>query len=103
MGTSGRQRSEVLPDVPTLSEAGVPNYEATIWLGIMAPKATPKPIVDQLNAAISKIVSQPEVKQQWSKQGATPMVMGVNAFDKYLQDDVQKWATVIRSANIKLD
>jgi len=103
IATSGRQRSEVLPDVPTLSEAGVPNYEATIWLGIMAPKSTPKPIVDQLNAAISKIVSQPEVKQQWSKQGATPMVMGVNAFDKYLQDDDQKWATVIRSANIKLD
>lgn len=103
IATSGRQRSDVLPDVPTLSEAGVPNYEATIWLGIMAPKATPKAVVEQLNAAISKIVGQAEVKQQWSKQGATPMVMSVSAFDKYLQDDVQKWATVIRAANIKLD
>jgi len=103
IATSGRQRSDVLPDVPTLSEAGAPNYEATIWLGIMAPKATPKAVVEQLNAAISKIVGQPEVKQQWGKQGATPMVMSVSAFDKYLQDDVQKWATVIRAANIKLD
>ena len=103
IATSGRQRSDVLSDVPTLGEAGVANYEATIWLGVMAPKATPKAIVEQLNAAITKIVSQPEIKQQWSKQGATPMIMGVAAFDKYLQDDVQKWASVIRSANIKLD
>jgi tripartite-type tricarboxylate transporter receptor subunit TctC len=103
LGTSGKQRSEVLPDVPTLNESGVPNYEATIWLGIMAPKGTPKAIVDQLNATISKIVNQPDVKQQWSKQGAVPLVMNAASFDKYLQDDVAKWAQVIRSANIKLD
>jgi tripartite-type tricarboxylate transporter receptor subunit TctC len=103
LATTGRQRSDVLPDVPTMQEAGVPNYEATIWLGILAPKGTPKAVVDQLNAAISKITSQPEIKQQWGKQGAVPMVMSATAFDKYLQDDIQKWASVIRSANIKLD
>jgi tripartite-type tricarboxylate transporter receptor subunit TctC len=103
LATTGKQRSEVLPNVPTMSEAGVPGYEATIWLGLMAPKGTPKPIVDQLNAAVSKIVGQAEIKQLWSKQGAVPMVMTPEAFDKYARDDIEKWARVIKTANIKVD
>jgi tripartite-type tricarboxylate transporter receptor subunit TctC len=103
VGTSGKARSDVLPDVPTLNESGVTGYESTIWLGIMAPKGTPKAIVDRLNEAVSKISSQAEVKQQWGKQGAAPLVMNPAAFEKYLQDDIAKWAGVIKSANIKLD
>ena len=103
IATTGRQRSEVLPDVPTLSEAGVPGYEATIWVGLMAPKGTPKDVVDRLNQAVSKIASQADVRQQWGKQGAVPMVMNPAVFDKYIQDDVAKWAQVIRAANIKMD
>ena len=103
IATTGRQRSEVLPDVPTMSEAGVPGYEATIWVGLMAPKGTPKAVVDRLNEAVSKIASQTDVRQQWGKQGAVPMVMNPAVFDKYIQDDVAKWAQVIRAANIKMD
>jgi len=103
VGATGKVRSDVLPDVPTLNESGVPGYEATIWLGIMAPKGTPKAVVDKLNEAVSKISSQPDIKQQWAKQGAAPLVMNPVAFDKYLQDDIAKWAGVIKSANIKLD
>ena len=103
LATTGKQRSEVMPDVPTVSEAGVPGYEATIWLGVMAPKNTPKAIVDKLNEAISQIVGQAEVKQTWGKQGAVPMVMNPAQFDKYLNEDIAKWAHVIKSANIKLD
>jgi tripartite-type tricarboxylate transporter receptor subunit TctC len=103
IATTGKQRSDVLPDVPTVSESGVPGYEATIWLGVMAPKGTPKAIVDTLNAAISKIASQPEVKQIWSKQGAVPMVMNPAQFEKYLNDDVAKWTHVIQTAGIKVD
>jgi tripartite-type tricarboxylate transporter receptor subunit TctC len=103
IATTGRQRSEVLPDVPTLSEAGVPGYEATIWVGLMAPKGTPKDVVDRLNQAVSKIASQADIRQQWAKQGAVPMVMNPAVFDKYIQDDVAKWAQVIRAANIKMD
>jgi tripartite-type tricarboxylate transporter receptor subunit TctC len=103
VGATGKVRSDVLPDVPTLNEAGVPGYEATIWLGIMAPKGTPKAVVDKLNEAVSKISSQTDIKQQWAKQGAAPLVMNPVAFDKYLQDDIAKWAGVIKSANIKLD
>jgi tripartite-type tricarboxylate transporter receptor subunit TctC len=103
IATSGRQRSEVLPEVPTLSEAGVSGYEATIWLGLLAPKGTPKAVTDKLNEAVSKIASLPEVRQLWGKQGAVPMVMSPAVFEKYLQEDVSKWAGVIKAANIKPD
>ncbi|WP_460593482.1 tripartite tricarboxylate transporter substrate-binding protein, partial [Escherichia coli] len=79
-------------DVPTVAEAGVPGYEATIWLGLMAPAGTPKAAVDKLNAAITKIVSSPDVKDQWAKQGAEPMVMTPAQFDAYLREDIRKWA-----------
>ncbi len=103
IATTGKVRSDVLPDVPTLSESGVPGYEATIWLGLMAPKGTPKAVVDKLNEAVSKISSQAEVRQIWAKQGAVPMVMTAEAFEKYVREDVAKWAKVIKSAGIKAD
>jgi tripartite-type tricarboxylate transporter receptor subunit TctC len=103
IATTGRERSSVLPEVPTLSEAGVPGYEATIWLGLMAPKGTPRAVVDRLNEAVSKIASQPEVRATWAKQGAVPLVMTPDAFDKYARDDVTKWANVIKTAGIKAD
>ncbi len=103
LATSGQRRSDVLPDAPTMSEAGVPGYEATIWLGLMAPIGTPKAIVDKLNDAVSKIASQPDVKQAWTKQGAVPMIMNPVVFDRYMRDDIAKWSRVIKTANIKLD
>jgi tripartite-type tricarboxylate transporter receptor subunit TctC len=103
LATSGQGRTSVLPDVPTVNEAGVPGYEATIWLGLMAPVGTPKAIVDKLNETVSKIANQPDVKQAWNKQGAVPMVMNPVVFDKYMRDDIAKWNRVIKTANIKLD
>jgi tripartite-type tricarboxylate transporter receptor subunit TctC len=103
IATTGRFRSDVMPDVPTVNESGVPGYEASIWLGLMAPKGTPKAIVDRLNEAISKIVGQAEVKQLWSRQGAVPMVMTPEAFDKYTRDDIAQWARVIKRAGITVD
>ncbi|HSH91650.1 MAG TPA: tripartite tricarboxylate transporter substrate binding protein [Ramlibacter sp.] len=103
IATTGLQRSSVLPEVPTVHESGVPNYEATIWLGLMAPKGTPQAIVDRLNEAVSKITSSTEVKAQWGKQGATPMVMTPAAFERYIQADIAKWNRVIKTANIKAE
>ena len=103
IATTGRVRSDVLPEVPTLNESGVPGYEATIWLGLLAPKGTPSVIVNQLNEAVSKIVGQAEVRQLWSQQGAVAMVMKPGVFGKYIRDDIVKWAHVIKSAGIKVD
>jgi tripartite-type tricarboxylate transporter receptor subunit TctC len=103
LGTTGTKRSTVLPDVPTIAEAGVPGYEATIWLGIMTPKGTPQAIVDKLNAEISKVVNLPDVKQQWAVQGAEPMVMTPAEFDAYLRKDIEKWANVVKISGAKVE
>ncbi len=103
LATTGRTRSEILPDVPTVSEAGVPGYEATIWLGLMAPAGTPKPIIEKLNAAVTRVVSQPDVRTSWVQQGAVPMTMSPEEFERYLRDDIAKWANVVKTAKIKVD
>ena len=103
IATSGTARSEVMPNVPTLAESGVPGYEAVIWLGLMAPKGTPPAIVAKLNAEVSRIVARPEVKADWTKQGAAAMVMTPDAFTKYLNDDVVKWERVVKISGARAD
>jgi len=103
IATTGKQRSSVLPDVPTVSESGVPGYEAVIWLGVLAPKGTPQAVVTRLHEAITKIASTPEVQKAWAAQGATAMTMSPQEFDKYIHEDIAKWAKVINSAHIKAD
>jgi tripartite-type tricarboxylate transporter receptor subunit TctC len=96
LATTGAKRADVLPDVPTASESGVPGYEATIWLGLMAPAGTPKPIIDKLNAAVNAVVKKPEIVKLWKQQGAEPMAMTTEEFDKFLRGDIAKWAEVVK-------
>jgi len=103
LGTTGKVRSGVLPEVPTVSEAGVPGYEAVIWLGIMAPAATPKPVVDKLNAEITRIVNAPETREAWAKQGAIAMSMGTDEFARYMREDIDKWARIVKISGAKPD
>jgi tripartite-type tricarboxylate transporter receptor subunit TctC len=103
LGTTGKSRSSVTPNIPTLAEAGVPGYEATIWLGLMAPAATPKPILEQLSAAVNKVINSPEVKANWSKQGAVPMGMAPDQFGAFIKDDVAKWAKLVKETGMKVD
>src|SRR6201995_5962522 len=95
LATTGSTRSAVLTNVPTANEAGVPGYEATIWLGLMAPAGTPRPIIDKLNAAVSAVAKRPDVVKLWAEQGALPMSMTPEEFDKYLRGDIVKWANVV--------
>jgi tripartite-type tricarboxylate transporter receptor subunit TctC len=103
LGTTGLKRSSVLPNVPTVAEAGVPGYEATIWLGIMAPAATPKPVIDKLNAEINKVISRADIKEAWAKQGAEPMAMNPDEFERYLRKDIEKWAHVVKVSGAKVE
>ena len=103
LATTGKARSQVLPNVPTMNEAGVPGYEAVIWLGIMAPKGTPPAIVAKLNAEITKIVNRPEVRAEWAKQGAVPMAMTPEEFARYTADDIAKWERIVKISGVKPD
>jgi tripartite-type tricarboxylate transporter receptor subunit TctC len=103
LGTTGKQRSSVMPDVPTVAEAGLPGYEALIWVGVMAPVKTPKPIVDKLNAEIVKVMSRRDVKEARARQGAVPMPMTPAEFDAYLRADIAKWAQVVKASGAKLE
>jgi tripartite-type tricarboxylate transporter receptor subunit TctC len=102
LATSGRLRSPILPDVPTFTEAGVPGFQATLWVGFMAPKATPQPIVDQLSRAITDILKRPQIKDAWEKQGASPMVMTQAVFTAFMESEIAKWAKVIQANHIAL-
>ena len=103
IATTGKQRSPVLPNVPTVHESGVPGYEATIWLGVMAPRGTPAAVVARLNAEIGRITGNAEVRKAWAAQGTTAMTLGVDDFTRYLNDDIAKWARIVRSAGLKAD
>src|SRR5215510_6292193 len=92
IATSGKTRSAITPNVPTMSQAGLPGYDAVIWLGMMAPAGTPKAVIETLNADIQKIANAPDVKEAWGRQGAVPMRMGADEFGKFLEQDIQKWA-----------
>jgi tripartite-type tricarboxylate transporter receptor subunit TctC len=96
LATTGQSRSSVLSNIPTVIEAGVPGYEATIWLGLMAPAGTPRPIIDKLNAAVNAVVKRPDIVKLWTEQGAVPMSMSPEEFDKFLRGDIVKWAEVVK-------
>ena len=101
LGTTGLTRSQLTPDLPTIAET-VPGYEATIWLGVMAPKGTPKEIITFLNTAINKVINLPEVKEVWLQQGAIPLVKTPDEFDAYLRKDIEKWADVVKVSGAKI-
>jgi tripartite-type tricarboxylate transporter receptor subunit TctC len=103
LGTTGKSRSSVMPEAPTIAEAGVPGYEATIWLGLMAPAGTPRPVLEKLNAEVNKIINAPDVKETWAKQGAVPMGMSVDEFGKFLREDIAKWSKLVKATGMKVD
>ncbi len=103
IATSGKARSQVLPDVPTLNEAGVPGYEATIWLGLMAPRNTPTAIVEKLNAEISRITGRADLRAAWARSGAVPMQMTSAEFGRYISEDIAKWARIVKISGAKAE
>jgi tripartite-type tricarboxylate transporter receptor subunit TctC len=103
LATSGAKRSPVTPDVPTVAEAGVPGYESGIWLGLMAPAKTPRPVLERLNSEVNKIISSQEVKDAWLKQGTVAMGMSIDQFDKFLREEIVKWRKVVQVSGAKAD
>jgi tripartite-type tricarboxylate transporter receptor subunit TctC len=102
LATSVEKRSPILPDVPTFAEAGVPGFQATLWVGFMAPKATQEVILDLHNRTITNILARPDIKEAWERQGATPLSMSQQQFGDFMQAEIVKWAKVIQSNHITL-
>jgi tripartite-type tricarboxylate transporter receptor subunit TctC len=101
LASTGATRNPLTPDLPTVGET-VPGYESTIWIGLMAPKGTPKETVAFLNSSINKVINLPEVKATWLKQGAIPLVKTPEEFDAYLRKDIEKWAHVVKVSGAKI-
>jgi tripartite-type tricarboxylate transporter receptor subunit TctC len=100
LATTGKTRPALLPEIPTMEEAGVPGYEAIQWIGFMAPARTPKPIVDRLNAEINKFLARPDIRKTWESQGATPMAMTPAEFEDYVRAQIAKWGKVVQEAGL---
>ena len=103
LGTSGKVRSPILPNVPTIAEAGIPGYDATIWMGVMAPAGTPRPIVELLNREINKILQRPDIQESWKRQGANTMAMSPEEFGAYVESEIERWGKLIKANNIGIN
>jgi tripartite-type tricarboxylate transporter receptor subunit TctC len=97
---SGTQRSPLLPDVPTVAEAGVPGYEYYVWFGLWAPKNTPQPIVERLHAAITKAHADPAVKERIAAGAGELFDMPVDDMTPFVRAEIAKWADVVKRAGI---
>jgi tripartite-type tricarboxylate transporter receptor subunit TctC len=103
LATTARTRSSALPDVPTVAEAGVTGFESTIFIGLMAPKKTPPAILDKLHSEINKVLSRPESRQFWLKQGAQPMVTSRDEYTRFLNTDIAQGKRLVEISGAKVD
>ena len=101
LGVGSAKRQAVLPDVPTVAEAGLPGYEVANWIGIVAPAGTPQAIVEKLNSEISAILESPELRKQLANDGAEPMRMSTAEFGAFMIKELERWGRVVKEGGIK--
>jgi tripartite-type tricarboxylate transporter receptor subunit TctC len=103
LAQAGSKRSAVMPDIPTIAEAGVPGYAVDVWFALMAPAATPRPVLERLNQAATKILHSPEIAKKLENLGLEPFGEGLAASDAYIKSEIKKWARVVAAAKITID
>ena len=103
LATTGSRRDPLMPEVPTVAEAGLPGYEASIWLGLMAPAATPRPVIDRVHAAVTAYLGRDATREAMVRQGAEPLAMSVDEFDAFLRRDVETQRAQIQMARIAVE
>lgn len=103
LAVTSAQRSAALPDTPTMAEAGLPGYEVDFWYGLLAPKATPKAVVDRLSADVEKALKGPEMAERLLSQGAMVSYLPPAAFDAFIKAEVEKYATLVKVSGAKAD
>jgi tripartite-type tricarboxylate transporter receptor subunit TctC len=103
LGVGSAKRIAALPDLPTISEAGVPGYEVTNWWGIVVPAGTPRSIIDRLHKELTAVVSSTETKQRFETEGAEPLSMSPDEFGRFIATETVKWARVVKDAGIRAE
>ena len=103
LGTGGKERVPALADIPTISDAGVPGYEALNWWGLLAPAGTPEPIIARLHKALTEAQDTPEIQSQFEKEGAATRKMQPNEFGKFIESEMKKWERVVKEGGIKAE
>lgn len=103
LATTGRERAGILPDLPTISEAGLRGFEAQTWFGLLAPRGTPDEIVDRLYAGVREALSSADVREQFAKLGLDPVFLPPREFSAFIRTETEKWAKVIRASGAKID
>jgi tripartite-type tricarboxylate transporter receptor subunit TctC len=101
LAVSSLKRAPLLPDVPSISEAGYPNAEFNFWVGLSVPVKTPRPVIDKLHAATEKALQDPAMKDKLAKLGVEPRLMSVDDFTKFVQDDLVATVQLAKDANIQ--
>jgi tripartite-type tricarboxylate transporter receptor subunit TctC len=103
LAITSAQRSAMVPDIPTLAEAGVPGYEVGVWFGLVAPAATPPDVLAKLNAELNKILGLPDVKQKFADQGVEPVGGPPERFGEHLRVQIEKWGRVVKESGAKVE
>ncbi|VWX61392.1 conserved exported hypothetical protein [Burkholderiales bacterium 8X] len=103
LAVTTKTRASALPDVPTMAESGYPNFEATAWFGLLAPAATPQPIIDRLNKEVVAILQSPDIKERLAGMGATVVADKPEEFGRFMAAEINKWGPVVKRANIELE
>ena len=103
LGMSGDKRSAIAPDIPTIAESGIPNYEAGLWYGFLGPAKLPRDILQRLNASIATVIADKSTQEVLAKLGIDPFTSTPEAFTKLIADDIQKWGPIVRASGIKAE
>ena len=103
LGVMSKERSSLAPDVPTLSESGVPGFESNGWFAILAPNLTPSSIITKLNTEITTVLKQPEVMEKFAQAGLEPLTSSPEQLSQYIKSESTKWSAVIKQSGAKID
>ena len=103
LAAASAERNRLLPEVPTFAELGYPKVAVSLWYGLLVPAATPRPVIERLNRDVAKALGSPEVRERLLAQGAEPMPGTPEAFGAFMQEEMAKWAPVVKQAGVKLD
>jgi len=103
IAVSSSKRNSSLPDVPSISDLGYPNFDVSPWWGILAPAGTPKVVVDKINADVIAILKTTEAQAFFKDQGADTLITTPEVFTRMLESDVQKWAKIVKTSGAKID